>query len=49
MKLAASILVLAIIAASAAAIIMGLKPQFATAAAEAKDTPVYQTNVQPVW
>jgi hypothetical protein len=48
--IAASIFALAIIAASATAIIMGLKPQYATAAAElASDTPIYRTNLQSVW
>jgi hypothetical protein len=49
MKLAASIVALAIIVASATVIVMGLKPQYATAAADANDTPVYQANLQPVW
>ena len=48
--IAALILALAIIAASATAIVMGLRPQYATAAAQpANDTPVYRMNLQPVW
>jgi hypothetical protein len=48
--IAASMLALAVIAASTTAIVMGLKPQYATAAAEpANETPVYRANLQPVW